>query len=200
MLDIAYLKEKVKKHTLVPQQFLTKFYFLNDSHRLNFANTDPAYTPIYYYLGKAMKAKKVMQFGVADGIAGACFLLGNGEVEDYFAFDVENVFPRLVKRNIHSVLKKSFALYIGKVEDEEFEKYFLQHEWDCILVTGEYSKELYSKILYIAWQRMRLGSWLVCDHVRTNDEIAKVYSTFCQINNRDELKLKTRYGMGLIEK
>lgn len=201
MFDLKVFKEKAQKHSLIPQALLTKFYFAGEAHRLSNSYTDPNYTPFFVLLGQQVKAKKVAHFGLYDGVIGSCFLEGCQSVEHYFGYDTEQKGHtyRLAKRNITSVIKKTFSVYTGAIDDE-FLKHFLSQKWDCVLITGDYDTTLCSKILNLSWPQMESGGTIICDRIASNENMSKAFSTFCKLSNRKEVRLNSRYGTGLIER
>ncbi len=54
--------------------------------------------------------------------------------------------------------------------------------------------------LEILWPFLSSGGLLVVDRVVSDKSVKDSFSNFCNIKNRDPFVIKTRYGVGIVQK
>jgi len=186
-----------------PSVLLDKLTVINEESRKTSSYVDPRYIPFYYYLGKYIKPKKMIEIGFGLGFFSTCFLKSCDSVEYYLGFQekTEDFFtPRFAIRNIKSSFRKNLDHYYGHFSDSDFQKKIVGHKWDIVFFNEEtsYDKHLFN--MDSVWDIMDSDGYLVVDYVESNVDTKEVFNNFCKIHNRTPIILKTRYGVGIIQK
>lgn len=198
------LTDRLKKHPLSPKYVLSQFKLNNEDYRQASEYTDPTYYPFYYYLGKLIQPKNLIEFGFESGIEAGCFLHGCKTVESYFGFkhktDIRYWSPRLAKNNIQHVLQKKINYWHGDIVEPEFLKQFLVKKWDCGLFVRPETHEVNRRYLDLLWGQMSLGGVIAVDFVKFDPNMKSAFEDFCKVVQRPNTVLQTRYGIGLIIK
>ena len=182
---------------------LNKFILLDEDSKKTMAYTDPKYMPFYYYLGKIIQAKNIVEIGFNLGLSSGCFLQGSTDVENLLVFQQkskEEYYPRLAYKNIKNIYKKGFYYYYGNVVDEEFTKKLNLFKWDVIIVNEQLEYDAMLLYFDVAWQHLCVGGLIVSDYVNKKDSVKEAFDNFCKIKNRKCIKLDTRYGIGIVER
>jgi len=191
------LQEDLKRQTINSRALLSDFRLLTEESRLTGAYQDPLYFPLYYYLGKRVVAKKLIEWNFNLGLYGGCFLKGNNTVEKVLAFheNTEEFFSsRIGASNIENHYKGRFEIYEGTVEEVQEE--LSKDSWDVVIVNEEVSYEEQISRLNILWGHMKLDGLMVVDYIGSNSG----FEDFCRIKNRVPIVFNTRYGIGIIQK
>jgi hypothetical protein len=195
---------KLQKHPIQAKYALSQFKVNNEAYRMSSEYTDPVHYPFYYYLGREVKIKNLLEFGFESGIETGCFLHGCKTIESYLGFkprsDIHYWSPRITRKNIYNVLKKPIGYWHGDITDPEFLKQFLVKKWDCALVVRSWTRELNRRYLDLIWGQMSLGGLLVVDRVKSSPDMKSAFEDFCKVVHRPLTTLKTRYGVGLVVK
>jgi hypothetical protein len=207
-MDLNELKKKLlnklSNHPLNPKYALSQFKLNNEDYRLSTEYSDPIHYPFYYYLGKLIQPKHLLEFGFESGIESGCFCHGCKSVEHFLGFkhkiDISYWSARIPKFNVGSVLKSNVNYWNGDITDPEFLKQFLVKKWDCALIVRSESHEINRRYFDLVWGQMPLGGLLVVDRIKSNKEMKTAFEEFCKIIQRPNVTIPTRYGVGIIEK
>lgn len=181
---------------------LDRFSFIDDKSKITGAYSDPRYIPFYYYLGKKLSVKSLIHAGFGLGLVSGAFLMGCHTVEHFLAFQDsfgEFYFPRLGIKNIKSKYKGHFDCYTGKQGSEDLSNLLKAREWDISLVTDVMSYDQHRQCLDIVWENLKHHGLLVVDHI-SHEPNSKAFEDFCKIVNREPIKIKTRYGVSILER
>ena len=84
--------------------------------------------------------------------------------------------------------------------DDGFVDRFNQNGWDLAIVNEEKNYDSMMEFLDTLWTKMNPEGLIVVDYVEFNAPSKQAYNNFCKINNKPVCILKTRYGVGLIQK
>ena len=122
---------------------LDRFLVIDEQSRKTAPYLDFTYSPFYYYLGKIINPKNVLEIGFNLGLLSGSFFLSCSSCENFLGFrdsQDDNNF-RLGKRNIKLVFKKNMKLHSGNLYDEEMN---FNEKFDLIILNVEtnYDKHL----------------------------------------------------------
>ena len=81
-----------------------------------------------------------------------------------------------------------------------FEKSVHSKKWDLIMVNERILYDTHLECLEILWPFLSSGGLLVVDRVVSDKSAKDSFSNFCNIKNRDPFVIKTRYGVGIVQK
>lgn len=196
------LMEKLHKQLIPARILLDKFRVIEESSRKTAAYTDPLYMPFYYYLGSLVTPKKIAEFGVRLGLVSGSFFCGCKTTEHFFAFQEKSedyYSTRLAKHNLKSSYKGLMDFYLGTIYDEELEDKFVARDWDIVIISDNRDYDYHRAILDLAWKGISSDGLIVSDNMSSSG-IKKAFSDFCQSKNRDFSDIKTRYGVGIMQK
>jgi hypothetical protein len=201
--DLAIkMTDRLRKHPLSPKYVLSQFKLNNEDYRLSSEYTDPTHYPIYYYLGRHLQTKNLIEFGFESGLEAGCFLHGCKTVEKYLGFkhktNINYWSPRIPSKNVLNVLKKPVNYWYGEIVDPEFLKQVLVRKWDCALMVRSETKEINRRYLDLVWGQMSLGGIMIVDRIKSNSEMKSAFEDFCKVVHRPLTVLKSRYGIGLV--
>jgi hypothetical protein len=198
----SYLIDRLQVQALNPKHALSQFKLNNEDYRLSAEYTDPLHYPFFYYLGKAIKAKNLIEFGFESGIESGCFCHGC-KIENYLGFRNKKTIhywsPRLSLANISNIIKKPVGYWNGEITDPEFLKQFLIRKWDCALLVKTEDYETTKRHLTLLWNQMSYSGIIIVDKL-TQKDVKKAFDDFCTIINRPNTTIRTRYGIGLVIK
>lgn len=197
------LTDRIQKQPLVPRYTLSQFKLNNEDYRLSSEYTDPTFYPFYYYLGKEVQCKNLIEFGFESGIESGCFIKGCKTVENYLGFkhktNINYWSSRIPIKNIYNALKKPVHHWHGDITDPEFLKNFFIRKWDCALVVRSAdTHELNRRYLELLWGQISLDGLIVVDRIKSSPEMKSAFEDFCKIVHRPINILNTRFGVGLV--
>lgn len=197
---VKSINASLKRAPLSAKVLLSRFGIVDQNfHTL----TDPRYLPFYYYLGKHLKPRRVLEYGVQLGLCSSLFFIHSKECEEYLGLqNIRDLYQtRLARRNLRTVLKKrKFGIHIGSFFDAAFESYVVDRNWDLVLIPTVYPYDQTMQILEFIWDRMSKDGCLIIDRVHYDKKVGEAYSNFCKIKNRSMCVFKTKYGVGLLRK
>lgn len=206
MIDLSELKSlltnDLQKKYIPSSVILDKLSIINEEDRKSSVYVDSNYIPFYYYLGKYLKPKKVLELGVNLGYISCAFLTSSTDVTDYLAYqELTNEFypNKIVVKNIKKIFKNNLGLFVGKFSDSNFQN-LLDCGWDLIIFNEE---KFYDKYLYqldFLWEKMNKNGFLIMEKVLSNTPAKDAFNSFCLSKNIENLIFSTRYGTGIIKK
>ena len=179
------------------------FRFIDEASRRTPAYSDPLFVPFYYYLGKYVKPKTVVEMGFRLGLFSGSFFKSCSTVDYFFAFQNKpEVFysPRLAKANIKQSYKGLMDFYVGSVLDDVFVDKLSYKNWDLVIINEEESYDTHRTYLDYVWSNVSHEGLVVMDYVNSHKPAGDALVDFCKGNNRDPIFLKTRYGVGIVKK
>lgn len=196
------IEKGLRKNAISSKVLLSRVRLLEEKSKETGAYKDPLYFPFYYFLGKFISPKNMIDIGVGLGIASSCFLKSCKSVESFVGFQEKaDVFYNLnlAKKNIQDSYRKKMDFYCGSIVDEPFEA-IKKIQWDLVLINEEQSYDKHLAYLEYIWNSVALGGLIVIDKVCTHLPCNKSFNDFCKIKNRKGVVLKTRYGHGILQK
>jgi predicted O-methyltransferase YrrM len=206
-MDILKIKpiieEKLKKSLIPARILLDKFRLIEESSRKTSAYTDPLYVPFYFYMGRLVEAKNVVEIGFRLGLLSGCFLKGCQTAKSFLGFQEESeefYSARLAKANIRDNFKGEFDFYYGQISDPNFLTKLEGRGWDVIIINEEKNYDEHRSYLDIMWEYLNNDGLIIMDYLDNEKHIKQAYLDFCKIKNRDPIIFKTRYGTGMIQK
>lgn len=198
------INAKLDKKAISPAILLSQFRMINEGSRRSSAYTDPKYIPFYYYLGREIHPKNMVEIGFRLGLCSGAFFMGCKTVSNFLAFQQEKedkfYSPRLGKRNILDKYKGNFSIYVGNINDENFEQLFKNNKWDLLIINEETTYDQHMLYLDFAWGYMNNDGIIIMDYVNHHIQTGKAYRNFCKAHSREFLIFNTKYGVGLIQK
>lgn len=178
---------------------LDRFSVIDDSSRKTSAYLSSNYSQFYYYLGKYVQPKFVMEIGFNLGLLSSCFLTSCKTVEFFLGFSEKskefNSF-RLGKRNIRSVFKKDTKYHSGTLLDKELDDI----KFDLIIINEEVNYDKHLDYLEFAWKHLNEHGIIVAEYIEKHIPAKEAFFAFCESKNREGACFKTRYGSGLTQR
>ena len=200
MFPIDALNADIKKCSILPSSLMSRLPYVTASTTSRSFYTDPFYYPAYYHLGKHLNSKNIVTFSLGTGLPIACFLLANKGTENVLAYQKNDDFysPRMPKHNIRRVYKGNLNIHVGEFLDEEFQKKINEYKWDAVFIDNELPYDDYLMYLRAVWKVTE--GYVFLDRVNSNSQAERAYHDFCRECNRDEMIIKSKYGIGVVEK
>lgn len=201
---VSLLGEKLEKQLMSPKILLGHCRLIDESSRLTSAYTDPFYLPFYYHLGNIIQPKTVVEFGFRLGLAASCFFRSCKSVETFLAVQepADSTFysPRLAKANVRDHYKSNLIVHAGLITETKFLNSFETLRWDLAIIDDEVGYDRCMAYLDALWARVSVDGLIVVDHLSRNEAGRKALMDFARSNNREPALLKTRYGVGIIQR
>jgi len=192
------------KQTFSGRSLLDRFSLIDERSRKSPAYTDPKYTPFYYYLGKFIKPKNMVEIGFNLGLLSSIFLMSCATVEDFFGFKEsgkEGFFSnRIGIANIKKVYKKERDFFYGAMFDKRVEQKMNMHKWDLVIINEEkdYDKQL--AYLETAWNNCGENAIIVVEYIKSHRSSKEAFKSFVESKDVENIIFDTRYGTGVIQK
>lgn len=190
------LEKDLNKKVVSSNILLNDFGLADENSRKSGAYTDPSYIPFYYYLGKYVYPKNILELGFGLGLHSGVFLKSCKTVENFSAFQLksDDFYPRrMAVKNISRVYRNQFSFYIGNLLEISIDHGSLKQ---LVLVNGNIIENLLDA-LEVAWQSCALDGLIVVDGIVSKQT---VFDDFCISKNRSSFKFNTRYGVGIVQK
>lgn len=201
MESFECIKESVKRRLLPPRLLLSKFRFIDEQSRYSRACLDHDYLPFYYYLGKNICAKSLVEIGFGLGLHASMYFMACPGVETYLAAQEppeEYYSPRLGKANIKQTYRRPFTVHVGPIYDEKFIDQLKQQKWEMAFVNEKREYDTYLLWLNTLWDVMSDGGLIFMDYTTLHKKAERAYHDFCIIKNRKPYVFPTRYGVGVV--
>lgn len=195
------LQSDLDKQLIHPSTLLGNLRVIDENSRKVSAYVDPLYIPFFYHLGKYVSPVKMVEIGFGLGFCSTSFLRSCKTVERLLIFQEktkEFYSSKFGEKNVKSVYRQKLQVVVDQPSNLETN---LQGEkWELVLFNEEqdYDKSLF--YLELAWKYMAFDGFLVVDHVESNDVVKKAFEVFCKMQNRIPTMLRTRYGVGIIQR
>jgi len=187
---------------LVGSNIMSHFCFITEDSKKTSAFGDPRYVPFYYYLGKHIAPRNLLEIGFRLGLLSGAFLESCRSVEYFLAYQESTgdfYSPRMASKNVkRNHKKKPLEFYFGQIEDETFLEKLSARKWDLVIVNEEKDYDRHMFYLDLVWEHMNLGGHIVMDYVKSHDLAARAFQSFCKTKNREPIIFSTRYGTGLV--
>lgn len=199
--EIDYLLEK---QSISGRYILDRFSLINEISRKSPAYLDPKYAPFYYYLGKCINPKTMMEIGFDLGLLSSSFLISCKTVENFFGFKEKtqkNFFSnRIGITNIKKYHKKEKEFFYGEIFEKDFEDKLKNKKWDLIIINEEkdYDKQL--QYIETVWPHIDVNGMLVIEYIETHKPSKEAFKSFVENKEAKNLKFNTRYGTGILFK
>jgi hypothetical protein len=197
------MTQDLRTAVVSPDTLMHNFLLLREDSRKTGPYVDPRYVPVYYYLGKYLKPKTLVEVGFRLGLFSAAFFKGCDTVERFFAFQPESeayYSPRLASRNVRFNYRGAIDFYKGKIIDAGFRECFAKGPWDLAFLNEEAAYDVHREYLDTLWEGIALGGYVVSDYVKSHQPAGTAFRDFCKTKNREPVYLTTRYGVGLVQK
>ena len=199
----ANLENDLVKQIITPNVLLGHLRVISESSRKTSAYVDPRYIPFYYYLGKYLQPKNMIEMGFGLAFFSTCFMRSCKTVENFLAFQEvgeEYYSNNLALKNIKTVYRNSLNYYQGSVNDKIFQDCISKNKWDLILFNEEKDYDKHMLYLDVVWSHLNLDGYIVMDYIQSHENAKRAFHNFCKIENREPIILPTRYGVGIIQK
>jgi len=197
------LEADLSKQVITPGILLDHLRVINEDSRKTSAYVDPRYIPFYYYLGKYIQPKSMIEMGLGLAFFSTSFMKSCKTIEKLLAFQEtsgEYYSANLALKNIKSVYRGNVDYYEGTVNDILFQKYISENKWDLVLINEEYGYDKHMLHLDVAWSNLNADGYIVMDYINSFENAKRAFHNFCKIENREPIILPTRYGVGIVQK
>lgn len=206
-MNLQELKSKIEKdlesQRIPSPVILDRLCVVNEDNRKASAYVDGQYVPFYYYLGKYIKPKSLLEVGVNLGFFSCAFFGSCKSVDNYLAYqeDTEGFYSkRLMLKNVKDNYKNKFNFHYGKFSDQEFINLVTSNKWDLAFINEEKFYDKYFFILDTVWENLSEDGILVMENVITHTPAKDAFNNFCRVKNLESVIFKTRYGTGIVVK
>lgn len=189
-MDIQELQTQIDKCLITSEQLLGTAKVLDSSTRLTPLFADPKYFPVYYYLGKQLKPKRVVQIGPTLGLVGACFLQGNKTTELWHVkLAKDNPCIKIVASNLRQHFSGTIQASFIDAGDTG--------GYDLAIISEKCEPEKLFEHLCYLWEMLEGEGLLVTDYIN-GDAVKASYEKFYRVKNREPMFLQTRYGISIL--
>lgn len=206
-LDIHSIETKLRSDleigSISGRVILDRLRLIDEDSRKTAPYLDHKYAPFYYYLGKYISPKSMIEMGFDLGLLSCSFLTSCKKVERFFGYREEspNFVPlRIGKSNIKLRFKGHADFYLGKMHDFHFQKVISDSKWDLVLVNDETAYDKHLDYLEIIWDHVSEFGCIVCEYLDRHEPAKEAFDAFSHSKNRKPIFFKTRYGTGIIQK
>lgn len=197
------LQEELDRQIISATTLLSSFRVITEASRKTSAYTDHRYIPFYYYLGKHIQPKTFLEVGFRLGLLSGCFLKSCKSVESFLAFQKQGQLfysPKLGMKNVLDNFAGKVDVYVGDFTDVKFRQRLSTEQWQLVVINEEMTYDEHRLYLDILWPHLEMGGLIVMDYLESHEPARTTYFDFCKVHNRDPITIKTRYGVGLIQK
>lgn len=194
---------KIQKASIPPRILLSKFRFIDEASRYSRECLDPYYMPFYYFLGRHIPAKSLVEIGFGLGLNASCYLMGSPDTETYLSVQEppqEYYSSRIGIGNVKRVWRHPFFVHVGNVHDEVFTDKLIEHKWDVALISDKKEYDIHMMWLNTLWETMKDDGVICMDYTTSHKQAERAYNDFCVIKHREPYVFPTRYGVGIIVK
>lgn len=194
------IEESIKKGLVSSRILLDRLRVIEESSRKSGAYQDPSYFPFYYHLGKFVNPKNIANIGFRLALHTCCFLKSCRSVAQINAFERrQNEFysPKLALANIKDIDKKiKVNFHYGKIIDFVY----MKNKVDMVLFNEQINQDKMQESFELMWELLNFDGLYVVDYIDSNENVKNAFESFCNIINRNPIYIKTRYGIGIIQK
>lgn len=199
--DIKFkIEESIKKGLVSSRILLDRLRVIEESSRKSGAYQDPSYFPFYYHLGKFVSPKSITNIGFRLALHTCCFLKSCKSVVQINAFERrQNEFysPKLALANIKDINKKiKVNFHYGKIIDFVY----MKNKVDMVLFNEQINQDKMQESFELMWELVNFDGLYVVDYIDSNENVKNAFESFCKIINREPVYIKTRYGIGIVQK
>ena len=200
---VVFLNDSLKKQTMSGRSILDRFRVIDESSRKTAPYLDPYYAPFYYYLGKYIKPKSLVEIGFDLGLLSSSFLTSCKSVEHFFGYkssSEEFSSNRIGKSNIKQCFKGKANFYVGNIFDKEFFDIFSLNLQDLIIINDETVYDKHLEYLDVMWSNVSEHGFIIAEYITRHMPAKDAFLSFCESKNRKPAILATRYGTGILQK
>ena len=193
----------ISKQIITSNILLDNLRVINEDSRKTSAYVDPRYIPFYYYLGKYLKPRNIIEIDFSLAFFSTCFIKSCKTVENFLAFQEsgeEYYSNNLALKNIKTVYHGHLDYYEGRINDKIFQDIISQNKWDLVLFNEEKNYDKHLLHLDVMWSHLNMGGYIVMDYINSHENAKLAFHNFAKIENREPIILTTRYGVGIIQK
>ena len=187
-MDTSLINECLDKGLISPRVLLSGVKLLSEDSAQAPEFLDRRNLPFWFHLGKELQVGRAFQIGPRLGLVAACFLQ-SCPVAEWMCLGGNH---RFVTSNI--ALKSTPTRVEFYKQSETHAK-----NYDFALLTESYDYDTAKKFLEFAWSGLNQEGLLAVDYI-DNETQGKAFDEFCRVKNREPVKFKTRYGVGILER
>lgn len=205
LLEIEKLLCKdLNSHIISGRTLLDRFRVINEDSRKTAAYLDHNYAPFYYYLGKYIKPKRVMEIGFDLGLLSSCFFYSCKTADSFLGFKETNendyISLRIGKSNIKSKFKGECNFYTGSLYDEEMINLMSLAKFDLVIINAETLFDKHLEYLEYIWKNLNDDALIVSEYINRHQSAKDAIYSFADSKNRKPIKLNTRYGTAIMQR
>lgn len=194
---------QLKNSRLPTKVILNKLRIMAIDIKASYFIADPYYLPFYYYLGKNLESKNVLQFGFEKGYIAGAFVLGCNTVQNLLSLEEEHkefYSPQFGINTLRSIYSGNKSIHVGNINNENYLTNLKQGLWDTVLVSSTVSYDQYMMYLKTIWSYLDNNSLIFIDRVNDHADAKKAMYDFAKIKNRNAFEMFSKFGTGLIVK
>lgn len=195
------IDSSLAKQAISGRSLLDRFSLIDESSRKSPPYVDPRYAPFYYYLGKCLNPKNMIEIGFDLGLLSASFLTSCRSVSSFFGFKENNKLGffsnRLGIKNLKKVYKENKDFFYGEVFDKKLERKLRSEKWDLVLVNEEkeYDKQL--QYMEMIWPNLSENGIMVVEYTKSHKPSKEAFKSFVEGKGIKFINFETRYGTGI---
>ncbi len=189
-MDYEKLQEDLDKSLIGPRELLSGTKVYTESSRESPAYLDRRHLPFWYHLGKQLPdMDRVMQVGPYLGLVGTCLLQSCSVVE-----------WNVCSGGAYEITKSNMRLHSPQIE-VKFVSPRVCEEIDLALFTDNFDllHDSPTELFNLLWDNLKPEGLLAVDYINS-DAQGEAFREFARVKNRETVIIKTRYGVGIIER
>lgn len=200
---IKQLNHRLFKTFIPPRVLLGRFRFLEESSRTSHASLDRTYLPFYFHLGRVFPTDSMVEMGFGIGLCSGFYLLGNPNIKTFLGFQQktdEFYSLRVGKHNNRNVCQGERYFHFGFPHDKEFADRLQSRKWGLAISEEKVAYDDHTLRLNTLWDSLQDGGLLVVDYLDGHKPLKKAFDDLCKVKRREPAMIKTRYGIGIMQK
>lgn len=196
------IQDKLDKN-LPAYGFQRRLRLLDEVSRKTAAYSDPTYLPAYYWLGRHLRARRVLEIGFRLGLCSRTYFSARPGTEEFLAFQqkgTEFYSPKLGTSNVRDYYQGPMHVHVGDWGDDEWQAVLAGRRFDLVLVNEEFGYDKLKLCLDQTWPQVAEGGAVVVDYLNRGGANGEAFDDFARSKSRKGFRLRTRYGLGLVER
>ena len=206
-MELATLKENIDQDLFTAKISgriaLSKMRLIDQASCKTAAYLDPRYAPFYYYLGKYIHPKSLVEFGFTLGLLSSTLIRSCKSVERFLGFKEqtkEYTSQRIGRSNIRVSFKGETEYFLGFLHEDDFLAKISPNSWDLFILNEETVYDKHLEYLDFLWSYLKEDGLVVAEYITRHKPAGEAFYAFCESKNRRPIVFDTRYGTGILQK
>lgn len=200
---LAQIQSDLNKSLISTKVLTSNFKFIDENNKKTCSFNDSKYIPFYYYLGKYINPKKVVELGFNLGLTSSVFFKSCKTTEYFLGIQIKTNEPwdrKLAESNLKINYKNKFDTYYGNISDKNFFYLVDQNKFDLCIINaiGGYDT-IYTCADYI-YSNLNKNSYFVMDYINKSEKNKEIFFNIANGYKKEYKIFNTRNGTGVILK